>query len=520
MRPSASSRAQSRGFGARCSASDRGDSRVRFQPSETMFAASPANGKPWTPSPALIKGRRQVAEPVVEPFDIFSTIDDPTFGRAPQPLSEDLSRTVRAVVLAGGETKNPLTRYRAMPAVPLGSSMLMIDVPLNNCLRAGINKIYVLTQFQSHTLNAHLATKYPVAPFGGPDRQGWVDVLAAQQTAEQAEWYRGSADAIRRNMNELADEARGTTPATDYVILSGAAVYHMDVAALVEAHRQRGADITIALHAVPEADAPALGIAKMHAASGRILKFEEKPDPESLPSMRSDPAVPEYLASMGVYVFKREALFKLLTPRKAEAISHIGHHVLPAALAQEMGVYGWRHGGYWHDVASLRDYYDANLALASPWPTIAMSQVDGLVASAGSCLPPASINNVTLENVLLGDGSVLRGCTVRNSVLGPSTYVGRSSVLDGVLLLGNSSYMSHGQRSEALARGDRVFGVGERCDLRRCVVDENVSLGNDVRIVNAGCISEADRADSDGFMIEDGIVVVMRDAHIADGTVI
>lgn len=440
--------------------------------------------------------------------------------RAPSTPSidrEDLSRTVRAVILAGGEVRNPLTRSRAMPAVPLGSSHMMIDVPIGNCMSSGINKIYVLTQFQSHTLNSHLTNCYPPMRFGSPDHQAWVDVLAAQQTVTEKDWYQGSADAVRRNITELMDEARGVTPASEYVILSGAAVYQMDVGRLVAYHRSKGADITIAMHPVPEAAARSKGIAKVHASSRRVLKFEEKPSADSLRSMRyaeGEAEGDDFLANMGVYVFAREALFRLLSPAKKQAITHIGHHVVPNALAQEMRVYAYLHEGYWHDVSSLKDFYETNLVLAQPDSPISD---DVSVATRGSMLPPAQIHGAEVSGSIVGDGAVLVGCAVRNTIVGESVYIGRGSVVEDSLLLRNANWTSDGLRAAAQQRGERVYGVGRDCHLRKCVVDENTTIGDGVKILNAEGVQECDRADAEGIMIQDGIVVVMRNAIIPDG---
>lgn len=375
---------------------------------------------------------------------------------------------------------------------------MLIDVPIGNCMASGINKIYVLTQFQSHTLNSHLTNCYPPMRFGSPDHQAWVDVLAAQQTVTEKDWYQGSADAVRRNITELMDEARGVTPASEYVILSGAAVYQMDVGKLVAYHRSKGADITIAMHPVEESAARTKGIAKVHASSQRVLKFEEKPSADSLPSMRyaegdADGTEPTYLANMGVYVFAREALFRLLSPAKKQAITHIGHHVVPNALAQEMRVYAYLHEGYWHDVSSLKDFYETNLVLAQPDSPIS-EQIS--VATRGSMLPPAQLHGTQISNSIVGDGAVLVGCTVSHSVVGESVYVGRGSIVEGSLLLRNANWTSDALRAEAARRGERVYGIGRDCHLRKCIVDENTTIGDNVKILNKEGVQECDKAET------------------------
>lgn len=504
---------------------ERQDVRVRAQQSKE---ASTSRSSPTLSENASYRGltpARRMA-PTQLPDSGMVTLDDPDIHSPPPAIDTDeMSRTVRAVILAGGESRNPLTRYRAMPAVPLGSSLLLIDVPINNCLKAGVNKIYVLTQFQSHTLNSHIAASYPPLRFGGPNKQAWVDVLAAQQTVTEKEWYLGSADAIRKNITELKDESRGISPATDYIILSGSAVYNMDFSQLIAAHREKNADITIAMHPVSAELAPSKGIGKVHHASCKVMKFEEKPDRETLASFRRDPsqitgAGGEYLANMGIYVFKREALFRLMSPGKKAAVTHIGHHVIPNALAQEMKVYAYQYEGYWQDVSTLADFYQANLDLAAPESKTQVLRWDGMISAKGSMLPPAFFHDTTVENVVIGDGAVLVGADVRNSVVGECVYVGRGTTVRDSLLLGNSQWLSDSLRREAIARGERVYGVGENCELRSCVVDENVRIGDNCRIVNAEGVREADHAKTGGFMIQDGIVVVMRNAIVKDGTVI
>lgn len=473
-------------------------------------SAQAARQRPQSAAPPVTREQEEEAAPSpgISPADIA-------------PLSkEEMSRTVRGVVLAGGQTNNPLTRHRAMPAVPLGSSLLMIDVPLNLCLQAGVNKIYVLTQFQSHTLNSHIAASYPGMKFGPPDSLAWVDVLAAQQTVTEREWYQGSADAVRKNIVELKDEARGISPARDYVLMSGSAVYNMDFGKLVAFHREKNADVTLVMHPCAEAAARSKGIAQVHPSSGKVLKFQEKPSQEDLAGLRRDDAKAapgaEFLANMGVYVFKREALFRLVNrPQQM----HIGHHVIPNALAQELKVYAFQHDGYWRDVSSLEDFFETNLDFADP--EALMGLTDGMVGRKALALPPSSMHEgVELENVVLGDGSVLVGCKISNSVLGKGAYVGRGTRVESSLLLGNAAWMSDSNRREALERGEPVFGVGENCYLRRCVVDENACIGNNVQVINKNGVREADRAADSGFMIQDGIVVVMRNAVIPDGIVI
>ncbi len=361
--------------------------------------------------------------------------------------------------------------------------------------------------------------------FAGPEGAGWVDVLAAQQTVTEKSWYKGSADAIRKNIDELKDEARGIAPATDYIILSGSAVYTLDMGRVLAYHRARNADITMVTHLVNEETATSKGIARVHQSSGRVLKFEEKPSASSLKGMRSDIGVDDdaYMANMGIYIFKREALFELLAKgSKSNAITHIGHHVIPNALAQGLKVHGYHYTGYWHDVSTLRDYMEANLDLAKDNAGIKQFEVEeGVSATKGRMLPPALMQGeVSVKSSLIDDGAVLVDCNVSNSVIGEKMFVGPGTVIEDSLLLGSPNWTNQSLRAKAEAKGDRVYGVGANCIIRGAILDRNVTIGDNVKIINAENVKEADRSESHGYMIQDGIVVVMKGATIPSGTVI
>lgn len=364
--------------------------------------------------------------------------------------------------------------------------------------------------------------------FSGREGAGWVDVLAAQQTATEKSWYLGSADAIRKNMEELKDEARGVHPASDYIILSGAGIYTVDMGRALAYHRARGADVTMVTHVVDAAGAPTKGVVTVSPANGQVLKFAERPGAGALPGLRHhvpDPqGTPQYLANMGIYIFSREALFSLLggDPAGASSVTHIGHHLIPKALAQGMRVHGFQYGGYWRDVSTLRDYFEANLELAEADSGIQQFEVEaGVAAAKGRCLPPALMQgNVSVRSSLIDDGAVLVDCDVAHSVVGPNVYVGAGSRLERCLLLGSPGWTNASLRAAAEAAGERVYGVGAGCELRNCIVDKNAVIGDGARIVNIGGVQEADRADAEGYMIQDGIVVVLRGAIIPPGTVI
>lgn len=438
-------------------------------------------------------------------------------------------------MLAGGESKNPLARYRAMPAVPIASSLTLVDIPIHNCLSAGINKLYVLTQFQSHALNSHIASNYPPIHLPGPDGASWVDVLAAQQTVTEKEWSRGSAEAIRKNIPELKDESRGVDPAMDYVVLSGSSVYNLDMGKVLAYHRARNSDITMVTCMVPESEACLKGIVNVDALSGAVLDFVEKPCNEQLSHMytnlnqrdsyRKSSASEDfsyfegqYMASMGIYVFRREVLFKLL---ESGNCTHLGFDVIPMALSQGMKVDAFEHSGFWRDVASLKDYFETNLEFAGPESPIKMAEVGGSFRVPKTrVLPPARMQGeVFVDNSLVDDGAVLVDCSVKDSIIGRCVYIGRGTRVERSMMLGSPFWSSEQLRQNYILNGERVFGIGDDCTLKNCIIDENTTVGNRVQITNVAGVLEADRSD-EGFMIQDGIVVILRNANIPDGTII
>ncbi|BDA43485.1 Glucose-1-phosphate adenylyltransferase [Coccomyxa sp. Obi] len=441
---------------------------------------------------------------------------------------EDISKSVHAIILAGGSSDNPLARYRAMPAVELGSSTQLIDIPISNCIRSGVNKLYVLTQFNSHMLNTHIGNAYPPAVFGGPGKQGFVDVLACHQTPTEASWYRGSADAVRRNLPVILEDYRGTMLPDDMLILSGQALYRMDYGALLRTHREYNADITIATHPVGWKQASLRGITRVDN-DGFLREFEEKPSKDRLRSLEgvSKNATEEdpFEASMGIYMFKREVLERLLLQNedhfgdKAGPDTHFGYDVIPHALRDGLRIVAHYHPGYWRDVNSLRDFYEVNLELALPGAPISFYEVEEGIISSGHVLPPALIHDCQVEDSLVGEGSVLRGSKILGCVLGNNSYVGQGCTLEKTLVLGNDYYTNDKTRAASLEKGESALGIGANTVIKGAILDDNVSIGENVRITNEQGIVESDRTE-EGIVIQDGIVTVLRNAAIPAGTII
>lgn len=454
------------------------------------------------------------------PTSLSPLVEDVRRKPIPRPAlnGAQLKEKVAAVILAGGPSKNPLAQHTAMPAVPFGSNVRLIDVPIHNALNSGLSKVFVLTQFNSFQLHNYLSHTYPAAVMCGPGVQTFVDVLACNQTPDCTSWYRGSAEAVARNLEVISGAAVGQKRVEDYLILSGQAVYTMDFERLVAAHRCSGADVTLATYCVSEEDATRMGVVRTDPRTGTVSGFMEKPSVTALRNFAQESprcsVDRPYEASLGIYVFKAEALERLLEPAVpgANPPAHFGHDVLPAALSDGMLVHAFNHRGFWKDVHRVRDYYDASLCLAAPHSPIPMQDMVVLQEA----VPPTMMSNASLENVLLGDGSVLRGCTLKDVVLGKRSYVGEGSSMDGVVFLGSELLQSDAMREQMRAAGEPILGVGRNTVVERAVVDLNACIGDNVRLVNHEGIQEADRS-KEGFVINDGIIVVLRNAVIPDG---
>ncbi|KAK9844020.1 hypothetical protein WJX81_002055 [Elliptochloris bilobata] len=416
-----------------------------------------------------------------------------------------------------------------MPSVELGCNTQLIDVTISNCIRSGINKLNVLTQFNSHMLNTHLTNAYPPAVLGGPARTGFVDVLACHQTPQFSSWYRGSADAVRRNLPVVLEPYRGTAVPDDLLILSGQALYRMDYGQLIRTHRETGADITICTNSVDWDMASKRGLARINPESGVVESFVEKPTGDRLEVLAhaSKHATPEFPfeASMGIYVFKRKALVALLAGQEdhygenSGPDTHFGHDVIPHALRDGYRVVAHHFNGYFRDVLTLRDLYEVNLSLARPGSPISFYDVEKGIVSSAPVRPPAIIHNCDIEHTLVGEGSVLHGSTIRGCVVGNNIYVGEGCNIEDSLLLSNDFYTNDSSRAVSRAKGEAVMGVGGGSVIKKAVIDNNVAIGSRVRITNADGVQEADRS-AEGFVISEGIVVVLRGTSIPDGTVI
>jgi len=430
-------------------------------------------------------------------------------------------KRVLAIILGGGAGTRiyPLTKMRAKPAVPLAGKYRLIDIPISNCINSGINKMYVLTQFNSASLNRHLTQSYNLSSGFG---QGFVEVLAAQQTPESPSWFEGTADAVRK-YQWLFQE----WDVDHYLILSGDQLYRMDYSLFVDHHIQSGADVSIG--ALPVDAAQAEGFGLMHTNEhGRIREFREKPKGEELKAMwvdtsrmglSADEALKRpYLASMGIYVFSRDTLFDLLA--KNPTATDFGKEIIPESLRRGDNLQSYLFDDYWEDIGTIGAFYEANMALTDqPNPAFSFYDEKFPIYTRPRYLPPSKLLDAQVTQSIIGEGSMLKACSIHHCVLGVRSRVEDEVVLQDTLVMGNDFFESSEERAVLRERGGTPVGVGRGTTVKRAILDKNVRIGRDVTIVNKDRVEEADRPDL-GFYIRNGIVVVVKNATIADGTVI
>lgn len=430
-------------------------------------------------------------------------------------------RKVLGIILGGGAGTRlyPLTKLRAKPAVPLAGKYRLIDIPVSNCINSEIYKIYVLTQFNSASLNRHLARTYNFSGF----TDGFVEVLAAQQTPESPEWFQGTADAVRKYLWLLEE-----WDIDEYLILSGDHLYRMDYRQFVERHRETGADITLSVLPIDERRASDFGLMKIDD-SGRVISFSEKPKGDALREMAVDTTVlgltPEearekpYIASMGIYVFKREVLHKLLQEGMKE--TDFGKEIIPGA-AKDYNIQAYLFNGYWEDIGTIEAFFDANLALTKqPRPPFSFYDEQAPIYTRPRYLPPTKLLDCHVTESIIGEGCIIKNCTIQNSVLGVRSRIEAGCVIDNALLMGADFYQPYSERQsgEPLNNGKVPMGIGENTIIRRAIVDKNACIGRNVQIINKDRVEEANREEL-GFYIRSGIVVILKNAVIADNTVI
>jgi glucose-1-phosphate adenylyltransferase len=409
---------------------------------------------------------------------------------------------------------------RAKPAVPLAGKYRLIDIPVSNCINSDIYKIYILTQFNSASLNRHISRSYSFSGF----HEGFVEILAAQQTPDNPSWFQGTADAVRKYL-WLMEQSN----VEEYLILSGDHLYRMDYRQFIERHRETNADITLSVIPIDEKPASAFGLMKIDD-SGRVIDFCEKPKGDALKAMQVDTTTlgltPDqakekpYIASMGIYVFKREVLVDLLT--KSTEQTDFGKEIIPAC-AQDYNVQAFLFDGYWEDIGTIEAFYDANLALTKqPRPPFSFYDEKAPIYTRARYLPPTKLLDCEVTESMIGDGCILKSCKIHHSVLGIRTRIEEGCHIQDTLILGADYYQPMAERDMAQNGSDRSkvpLGIGANTTIRRTIVDKNACIGRDVQILNKDRVEEAERENL-GFYIRSGIVVILKNAVIPDGTII
>jgi glucose-1-phosphate adenylyltransferase len=425
---------------------------------------------------------------------------------------------ILCLILGGGRGTRlyPLTRLRSKPAVPVAGKYRLIDIPISNCINSGLNRIYVLTQFLSVSLHRHISHTYKFDPFS----RGFVEILAAQQTNEASMWYQGTADAVRQQLRYVQEDRCG-----DVLVLSGDQLYRMDFRELVRTHRDSGADATIAVLPVAREQTPNFGILRQDQ-SGRVLGFVEKPKSDEERAPVRTPAEwlervgiasrgREFLASMGIYCFKREVLIDLLnaTPPATD----FGKDVFPRAVATHH-LQTHLFDGYWEDLGTVKSYHEANLALTGNQPPFDFHSSEGVIYTRMRFLPASRINGATLKQCLISDGCVVQpGTQIERCLLGVRSRIGRDVRLSDTIIIGADRFETDAERAENRQHGIPDFSVGEGSVIERAIVDKDCRIGRNVRITNRRGVEDEE---TEQYVIRDGIVVIPKAVVIPDGTVI
>lgn len=436
-------------------------------------------------------------------------------------------KSVASIILGGGAGTRlfPLTSKRAKPAVPIGGCYRLIDVPMSNCINSGIRKIFILTQFNSFSLNRHLARTYDFGN-GVNFGDGFVEVLAATQTPGEAgkRWFQGTADAVRQFVWVFEDAK--TKHVEHILILSGDHLYRMDYMDFVQKHIDTGADITVSCVPMDDSRASDFGLMKIDK-TGRIIQFAEKPKGPDLKAMQVDTALlglseqeakkNPYIASMGVYVFKTDVLLKLLRWRYPSC-NDFGSEIIPSAV-RDHNVQAYLFNDYWEDIGTIKSFFDANIALTEQPPKFEFYDPKTPFFTSPRFLPPTKVEKCRILDAIISHGCFLRECSVQHSIVGIRSRLESGVELQDTMMMGADYYQTESEIASLLAEGKVPVGVGQNTKIRNCIIDKNAKIGKDVVIANKDGLQEADRP-KEGFYIRSGLTVILKNATIKDGMVI
>jgi glucose-1-phosphate adenylyltransferase len=418
-----------------------------------------------------------------------------------------------SIILGGGAGSRlyPLTASRSKPAVPIAGKYRLVDIPISNCINSNLNRIFVLTQFNSASLNQHIKNTYHFSAFSS----GFVDILAAEQTPDNPSWFQGTADAVRQSLRHLAKLD------FEYVlILSGDQLYQMDFSKMIEAHKNSGAALTIATIPVGDREAPEFGILKSNAENV-ITSFVEKPQKEILPHWVSDTGDAmkaqgrNYLASMGIYVFNKEILYQFLNEDHPNA-TDFGKEIIPNSIAK-FKVLSYQYDGYWTDIGNIYSFFEANISLTQDVPLFNLFDHAQTVYTRSRMLPPAKISGTVINKAIVAEGSIIHAKEIASSVIGIRSRIGVDTVIKNSYIMGCDFYETIDQIHQKNSKGQPILGIGERCLIEDAIVDKNCSIGNDVQIKGG---AHLEKMEHPLYTIKDGIVVIKKGAVIPNGFII
>ena len=421
-----------------------------------------------------------------------------------------ISKKVVSVILGGGAGSRlyPLTASRSKPAVPIAGKYRLVDIPISNCINSNINRMFVLTQYNSASLNKHIKNTYQFSGFSS----GFVDILAAEQTPDSPGWFQGTADAVRQSLKHIDKND------FEYVlILSGDQLYQMDFGDMLTNHIDSGADISIATIPVSEREATEFGILKVDGTNC-ISSFIEKPAKELLPNWVSNTGDDmqqqgrNYLASMGIYIFNRKLLFDILQAEKKDA-TDFGKEIIPDAISKYK-VVSFQYEGYWTDIGNIYSFFEANLALTLELPPFNLFDNRKMVYSRARMLPPAKISGTTLQQTIMAEGCIIHASSIVNSVIGIRSRIGLGSHITSCYIMGNDFYETIEEIAYNYAKGIPRVGIGDNCNLKNVIVDKDCRIGNNVNIQGGAHLPDFDHS---LYAIKDGIVVIKKGAIVPDG---
>ncbi len=412
---------------------------------------------------------------------------------------------VLAVILGGGHGTRlqPLTKLRAKPAVPIAGKFRLIDIPISNCINSGIKNMYILTQFNSVSLHRHISQTYSFDTF----TKGFIEILAAQQTLSSDKWYQGTADAVRQQLPYLKAQNMD-----NILILAGDHLYQMDYSQFINYHLEKNADVTIAVKAVKREEASSFGILKTDS-NNTIIDFFEKPPQDSLDSIESDTGEKEkpLWASMGIYVFKRGIIVRLLTSGKGD---DFGRHVIPYAI-KNVNVKAYKFSGYWQDIGTIKSFFNVNLSLTDDIPSFDLYNQDKPIYTRARYLPASKLDGCQINNSMICEGGIMQNCVIEKSVIGIRSKISPGAHLKNTIMMGADFYQTLDEIKEDQMSGSPIVGIGKNTVIEKAIIDKNARIGDNARLINEMNVSEGVY---NNFEVREGIIVVYKNAIIPSGT--